>query len=1165
MNTNHIDNRAKILAELRQELVGPSIDDPDRYVDLDCDGPEPYCMEKNTLYRQKGNREEILQMHGFVPLRRYGVGVLYPSSGKNGCSQNIDIDLSENMEENEPENEPNSFVDLKNIEDNLENTNYNDSDAEVDEFSVQDWTSVKSLYRPSCLGISFLVRQPLDSKFTVEIMGGSYRKGSVINDGKKELWWFRQPVRLKAEFVFDRNITKTETINLSVVESSVSDKLKLNIGAVVRPRQNDSEYLVTVYLKNASSNEKEYENESALFQTEMKIVTTGEIRPYPERFLGDNDEKDFYMLLYRNRPCFALGHGCAATWNNIQGVPLNEIYTTSFPVFEMDSLTPNITTDDGKQLSISMSKLSTKSDPEECKQELRKLVNEYEKWIEKRKKEADQLPKCYCNVAKRQIDACHEALERMEKGVDFLDNDTKAFYAFRLANDAMILQQERPFRVRNWNSQSETFDPLDGQYEYNPSFGQNSSESDRKWRAFQIAFILMSLESVANDKSTDRDTVDLIWFATGGGKTEAYLGLAAFSIFLRRLRNPEDTGTQVLMRYTLRLLTAQQFLRASRLICSMEYMRQMLPELGNRRFSVGIWIGTTPKNNKSAKEEYEKLCKEGVSEKSFVVDRCPWCAAQIGCVERKEAKRGRKNKYRVLGYESCKGTVYIYCEDPKCPFCNDNKISRLPVVIIDEEIYSDPPTFIIATVDKFASLVRKEDARSLFGIDKNGKRVNSPPSLIIQDELHLISGPLGTMVGLYESLIEYLCVYNLQEMVKPKIVCSTATIKNFTDQVRSLYARKKTVLFPPPGLSIDDSFFAQKDNSSNTHGRMYVGVYAPGLGSLQTTQVRTFTSLYQASRNMEPVDKDPWSTIMMFFNSFRELGTTVTILQTVYNDYVNTYACRYKLDWKNIRRLRYHKELTSRVQSSDIQKVFAELELDHQHAQETGKTPLDVCLATNIIEVGIDIDRLSLLMVTGQPKNASQYIQVSGRVGRRTDCPVLIVTVYSVGKARDRSHFENFRPFHERLYTNVEPCSVTPFSAASLERALHSIMIGAVRQTGVSPVSSNFSPETIKALSQFKEWLENRIKYVDSVELATLETLWKKRRKEWSDRAPVRWETNKNNESLSDCLFCCDEEKVLNNNLWYVHHSLRNVDTECKFRDCPYIDSMTSDGESYHE
>ena len=463
------------------------------------------------------------------------------------------------------------------------------------------------------------------------------------------------------------------------------------------------------------------------------------------------------------------------------------------------------------------------------------------------------------------------------------------------------------------------------------------------------------------------------------------------------------------MRYTLRLLTAQQFQRASSLICAMEFMRRQSPEeLGQTPFSIGIWLGrtTSPNTRKDAIRNLGDLKRNPKNaENRFILANCPWCRAEIGPIE--NLGKIPRNLTRVLGYERQGNTVAFKCSDRfNCEFKNS-----LPVYVIDEDIYDIRPDLVIGTVDKFAMLAWLPEARALFGISKTGDQEFSPPGLIIQDELHLISGPLGSMVGLYEALIEELCTDRRHEhSVQPKIVSSTATIRRYADQIKSLYARDDVALFPPPGLDAGDSFFAQfarKDDGTLDHGRKYLGVHAPGLGSMQTTQARSLSSLLQTPNSMPLEDRDPWWTLVVFFNSLRELGTTLSLLQSDIPDYLRVLGNRTGKQFKELRKLRDIQELTGRIRSSEVPMAISNLEASCTGVES--RKAVDVCLASNIIEVGIDIDRLSIMVVVGQPKTTSQYIQVTGRVGRRwRERPGLVITLYGASKPRDRSHFEQF-------------------------------------------------------------------------------------------------------------------------------------------------------------
>ena len=510
-------------------------------------------------------------------------------------------------------------------------------------------------------------------------------------------------------------------------------------------------------------------------------------------------------------------------------------------------------------------------------------------------------------------------------------------------------------------------------------------------------------------------------------------------------------------------------------------------------------------------------------------------------------RKKTRNKWdtKVAGYSRRGNTVIYRCPDATCRFN-----SELPVYVIDEDIYEIRPSIVIGTVDKFAMLVWRPEARTLFGIGSDGKRQHSPPGLIIQDELHLISGPLGSMVGLYETVIEELCTDRRNDkVIRPKIVSSTATIRRYGEQIKALYGREDVILFPPSGLDADDSFFARyaKDKYGQLRpGRIYVGVHGPGLGSLQTVQVRTFTSLMQAPINLPDLkQQDPWWTLLIFFNSLRELGTTLSLFQSDIPDYLKVTANRLGLSYGNMRKLWGIRELTGRLKSDEVPKAIEDLEVACDNPNE--KRPIDACLASNILEVGIDIDRLSLMAVVGQPKSTSQYIQVTGRVGRRWwERPGLVITIYTASKPRDRSHFEKFRSYHERLYAQVEPVSVTPFSPPALDRALHAVMVLYARQMGNEIVAQSPYPYPDNLIENLKLILLPRVHAIDEAEVENFERVFEKRASEWNRWKRTVWEKKSADDSfllLRAGSYADADNKLFS---WSTPMSLRNVDAECK-------------------
>ena len=582
----------------------------------------------------------------------------------------------------------------------------------------------------------------------------------------------------------------------------------------------------------------------------------------------------------------------------------------------------------------------------------------------------------------------------------------------------------------------------------------------------------------------------------------------------------------------------------------MEFVRRNnSSELGQAEISTGIWLGgsTTPNTRDDARTVLRSLQKgDGREQNKFVLDRCPWCGAEMGPVNFTVPKgKARKSSVpRVIGYERRENTVVYVCPDRRCEFH-----TILPLYVIDEDIYEKRPDLVIGTVDKFAMLAWKPEARSLFGIASDGKRAFSPPGLIVQDELHLISGPLGSMVGLYEPIVEELCTDRRSQMpAKPKIVSSTATIRSYAEQVHGLYARNRTSLFPPPGLDSDDSFFARvakKADGTLERGRIYAGVHAPGLGSLQTVQVRTFSALLQSPQPMVAAERDPWWTLLLFFNSLRELGTTLTLFQSDIPDLLRgALKQRLGIDYPDVRQLRKILELTGRLPGDEVPKAITALEVptDSQHGH-----PVDVCLASNIIEVGVDIDRLSLMAVVGQPKTTSQYIQVTGRVGRKSDRPGLVVTIYTASKPRDRSHFEKFRSYHERLYAQVEPTSVTPFSRPALDRAAHAVVASYVRQLGDSDQAESPYPFPAALVAAVSQILDQRASAVDPDELASLRRILQRRGEEWQRWQRLKWDGAIHAEDMPQMrpagAYVTPEHARVS---WATPQSLRNVDAECQ-------------------
>lgn len=771
----------------------------------------------------------------------------------------------------------------------------------------------------------------------------------------------------------------------------------------VRLPDPDNAVSVTVALVNRRSGTWPRDPD-CFFQPELVARDENDLECFVERrpvgMWTDDEELSSYRLLYRHARNFAAGHGCAVDWPDVpDATHLAEVRTSHVPAFALrlaDS-NPDISTS-----ALGMGHLGS-STREDVLADLGELCAGYEVWIAARRAETVDLGSELSTIADRHLDDCETALARMRQGVALVGHDDRAWRAFGLANRAMHAQRART----TWHEHGR------------PDPGPDLA-GDHQWRPFQLAFILMCLPGIVDEEDAHRETADLLWFPTGGGKTEAYLGLIAFTLFHRRLRDgAAGGGVGVFMRYTLRLLTIQQFERAALLICCCDEVRSSNPDIGEAPFLIGLWVGRggTPNTMKDAADALD-LVRGGqeVTEGNPVqVHSCPWCGARLTAFDYQAHVASKRMRVRCpVGREN----------PDKCPFGEG-----IPVVLVDDELYDRRPSLMIATADKFAALPWRPTTGRIFGLGTTSR----PPELIIQDELHLISGPLGTLAGLYETAVDFLCTHHGH---RPKVIASTATIRRADRQTKALFARPMQQ-FPPPGIDARNSYFAVESPSDTKATRMYVGVMAPGV-SQTTAMVRTYASVLQHASDLDAADdvKDPYWTLVGYFNSLRVLGGARMQVQDDVNDRIALLAG----EEGTPRPIEQRIELTSRASSAQIP-----AHLEHMKVRYPDDEALDVILATNMISVGVDIDRLGLMVVMGQPQSTSEYIQSTSRVGRRH--PGLVVVLYNSARSRDRSHYESFRGYHSALYRQVESTSVTPFSARARDRGLHAVLVALARLT----------------------------------------------------------------------------------------------------------------------
>ncbi|NTW70050.1 MAG: hypothetical protein HGB23_09430 [Chlorobiaceae bacterium] len=1091
------EERAALINWMRGELVGPAsvIFDPvhvsfEHNVLIDAG---QYNRGVMVWQPEDGTGvQEVLHMKGDAPHQKYGMGLLHPGGelrqdeAEEATSEISPDDSLPEEEHMAPERE--------------ECSSSGNIDADADDFEV----SGPDVRVPSTIGITcnvslesqgeIMIHLPREKRFFWQ----SESDSSFPVNGRYEQGIYRAPDGTERPSVWRRyscfnpdtsiRIAAKELHNRQVITRSVElpegapDYMRLVLK--VYPRQvqdNDGCWLFTVVLRNISEAPSREQHQAAtLYQVFFEVtVSNGAFVPYPEseRKFSDLDEDEQSLaLLYRDSSVWAIGHGCAAGWDSEPGTIPSCVYADIMPAVELPSMTPDIKDSDGNILQFSMRQLSSfVQDFHEDTGILRRLADEYGGWIKRQRDSLEQLEDAQLQVvAKRHLTQAETCLQRLRAGIEILRDNVNARNAFRLANLAMLLQQ---IAGKQLNRRFLTFDSgqqrvvPEGERQSPWEIYQNEQEGERvgQWHSFQLAFLLMSIKGMTNGQSPDREIVDLIWFPTGGGKTEAYLAVVSFYLFYNRLQmndrragESRPDGTNVLMRYTLRMLTAQQFQRAANLIVAMEFLRRKqgadsLPSIPGARFSIGLWVGgdATPNNIENANQKLHDFRDQqnGVTGNPFVLTECPWCRAEIGRYNGR-LPRGIGNQARIKGIQSFGDEgPRLLCSDPACEFGQMYSDKWLPVEVVDKRIYQTRPSLVIGTADKFAMIAYRPEAGAIFGKSReNGvvRQAYAPPGLIIQDELHLISGPLGTMYAMYESVFEKLCTVVSDEgvAVKPKIISSTATIRGAGEQVKALYARDLLSIFPSPGLIMGDSFFgtyARDEQNRLRSGRLYLGIHA-GEFNILTAENRVFASVLFRSFFLEPENRDPWWTLLVFFNSIRELGGARTLFDSDIRDRMKFLFNRVGQGYERGER-RYignPEELTGRIDNAAIVSMMDRLSAPYQKEKSSA---VDVCLASNIIEVGVDIDRLSLMGVVGQPKTTAQYIQVTGRVGRQWETrPGLALMLYNPAKSRDRSHYEHFYSYHNRLYEQVEPTSATPFSGSAISRALPGMLISWVRQ-----------------------------------------------------------------------------------------------------------------------
>ncbi|MES2573342.1 MAG: helicase-related protein [Bacteroidota bacterium] len=866
-------------------------------------------------------------------------------------------------------------------------------------------------------------------------------------------------------------------------------------------------------------NKKDEANIKSFFGVELKVSELKDnclLQYNPPQLLDIDEEDNFNKLLYRNFIDYGEGYNTSVSWGVYKST-LKFISTDFLPEQEtpkVDFVPSKIV--NGKIVSrilnddfLSIRYLSTLSDiaDSEVISSLKLFINEYQVWINEKKQELrndDSVTEK--GILESQLRACENDYNRLLRNVNLLANDNKALSSFRIMNTAMFMQLHHSILKKQKHRFQNKF-----QEQY---YKDIEIEKEYKWRSFQLAFILINIDAFVRPHRDDKtvedvfdsgwpernEIADLVWFPTGGGKTEAYLGIIAFAISYRRFtKGYRGFGTTVLMRYTLRLLTLQQFQRATLLICALEVIRKddfFIPhscDLGDEKITIGLFVGSDSLPNtwntgdKSMVSELNKISSQvekGINQIStnLPFTDCPWCGYNLF------VKPELLNIYpnHINNSYGVKEELVICCNNSSCSFSAANPLfpnpdRSLPIRLFDEDIYKFPPTLLFGTVDKFAAFANNISTLST-GINKDSRRFLGkgyiktslnrdfyPPELIIQDELHLLLGPLGSAVGLFEKSIDYLCSYTEHGVhIRPKIITSTATTRNTDKQIFALFNRRSEI-FPKQGITSDDSFFAYYERNIDNvieyeSNRKYIGVLPVGKTQvwmqLRITSIalvhrlkylkETFliNQLFETPNELDNLKSvfDYYHTVLSYFNSLKDVGKTQSQLNHYLPGDVN-YITKNVIPWSFLDRLTRdegeikYSELTGRLTGeevktnlSDIESKWELFEFDNGNLKLKNNNPPEFVISTNMISVGIDVSRFNTMIISSMPRNVAEYIQASSRVAR--DKEGIVFTIHHPFRSRDISHYQKFKEFHEKFYSYVEPISVTPFASKALDRYL---------------------------------------------------------------------------------------------------------------------------------
>ena len=906
-------------------------------------------------------------------------------------------------------------------------------------------------------------------------------------------------------------------------------------GIDVRARPHGDGTILTVTLCNRSALDQDAAPhlrtldrvDKALFEARVEcVVERGDLVEYPRvdpSLLTDEEQE--LELQYREQRIYAIGHGAAADWEVKPGRAAR-VWSDFLPEAEV----PMVTVDTGDEDAVlGLAHLAELKGTED----LERFADGYADWIAVQGRVASDLPSPGERAtANRVLDRMGTALERMRKCVEMLRTDPLAAESFQLANRAMLDQMRQADHAA----------------------GRETGTGRYRWRPFQLAFLLAVMESAIREDDDYRDVLDPhLVFRPVAGRPRPTSGSSRSSSSGARLKYP-DSGAGTAAFHALHPASADP-----------TAVRARRPPRG---LCPGVDSAEGARSARRSAHRHRHLGRGGeISPNTFYVagggdrgedsgrrfptrgTRCCWNG--VPGATRSSTRSGATGRRTTTTSDSTASIRSAHSARTR---------GRYPATwCATKPSIGAPPSLLIATIDKFARIAWEERTGAFFGAGTGSR----PPELVIQDELHLITGPLGSVAGAVRGGPRGPC--SSAGGVRPKYIASTATIRMAAEQVRRLYARELAV-FPPPGLLHDDSYFARTDRERP--GRLFVGYLAPMLDQ-QHCLAPLAAALLAGPEAVfdEDADRDAlldaWWTQVVYHGSLKGVGNSHNAFTTNVRDFGQRLASeleeerRARADGEsNTRpverdgaddRFRHTRlaQLTSRSTAEENAGTFHRL----AHPRET-EGCLDAVLATNMVSVGLDVARLALMVVNGQPLTTAEYIQASSRVGR-ADVPGLVFANYYRHQARSLSHYESFRPYHESFYRFVEPSSVTPFTYQVRSRALHAALVVALRHACAAlrdnSSAGNFDQSTPEVRAVIAELARRCERAADGTgqgpdtasHIERLAGEWhdEARRCE-HDKRQLKYES-RNDGAAARLLYTHGEPRP---GLWATLHSMRNVE-----------------------